>query len=54
MQAGVREYWIVDPMQRRVIVYNLKKDAVSPNVYPFGDTIPVAIYEGDLVLVIDS
>ena len=43
MDAGVREYWIVDPMSRKVAVYN--PDNVKPKVYSFEDTIPVGIYE---------
>lgn len=42
--AGVREYWIVDPMKQRVTVYFFKKESVEE--YSFGDDIPVGIYEG--------
>ena len=48
--AGVKEYWIVDPMKQRVIVWNLKQPAEQPEpeimeMYTFHDTIKVGIYE---------
>lgn len=42
--AGVREYWIVDPMKQRVTVYFFEKESVEE--YSFGTDIPVGIYEG--------
>ncbi|MCM1087666.1 MAG: Uma2 family endonuclease [Muribaculaceae bacterium] len=42
--AGVREYWIIDPMKQRVTVYFFEKESVEE--YPFGTDIPVGIYEG--------
>ena len=42
--AGVREYWIVDPDKRMVMVYGFEKDAVEQ--YNFGEDVPVGIYEG--------
>jgi len=41
--AGVREYWIVDPMKQRVTVYLFEKESVED--YPFGIDIPVGIYD---------
>uniref|UniRef100_UPI0040561351 Uma2 family endonuclease n=1 Tax=Acetatifactor sp. TaxID=1872090 RepID=UPI0040561351 len=43
-KAGVREYWIVDPLRKVVTVYALEKDA-APVIYHFTDIIPVGIYE---------
>lgn len=42
--AGVREYWIVDPVKQRVTVYFFEKETLEE--YPFGTDIPVGIYEG--------
>ncbi len=42
--AGVREYWIVDLAQKRVLVYLFKADAIV-NIYTFYDTIKASIYE---------
>lgn len=44
--AGVREYWIVDPEKERTTIYRYEEDA-APAVFPFNQTIPVGIY-GDL------
>jgi len=43
--AGVREYWLVDPKKKRVVVYDLENDAF-PTVYTFEDEVPVGIFEG--------
>lgn len=45
-EAGVREYWIVDPMKEKTMVYQYEKN-ISPDVYSFSDSILVGIY-GDL------
>ena len=42
--AGVKEYWIVDPMKQMISVYNFEKDALEQ--YNFGEDVPVGIYEG--------
>lgn len=42
--AGVREYWIVDPVKQRVTVYFFEKEFVEE--YSFGEDVPVGIYEG--------
>ena len=41
--AGVREYWIVDPMKRTVLVYIFGENEDSTQ-YVFEDDIPVGIY----------
>ena len=41
--TGVREYWIVDPDKKQIIVYDFMNDDMSP--YTFADTIKVGIYE---------
>ena len=46
-KAGVREYWIVDPWNRRVVVYDFSSD-IYPAIYGFRDKVPVAVYGGDL------
>lgn len=47
MQAGVREYWILDPYQCKVIVYFFESET-SPTIYGFDQPIPVNIYDGKL------
>lgn len=41
--AGVREYWIVDPLKERTTIYHYEEDA-APTIIPFDQTIPVGIY----------
>ena len=42
--AGVREYWVVDPDRKIVTVYSFEADTMIE--YPFGEEVPVGIYEG--------
>lgn len=48
-RAGVKEYWIVDPEKRRVMVY-LFNDADVVHIYTFDDKIPVGIWDGRCVI----
>lgn len=40
--AGVREYWIIDPEKKRIMVY--KFETQDYDMYSFNDTIRVGIY----------
>lgn len=42
-EAGVREYWIVDPERKQVTVYNF--DVGDVLTYTFSDTVKAGIYE---------
>jgi Uma2 family endonuclease len=42
-EAGVREYWIVDPIKESVTVYNFVSETME--AYKFTDTIQSGIYE---------
>jgi len=46
--AGVREYWIIDPISNSVLVYSFEKDIWADH-YDFSDKVKVNIYE-DLYL----
>lgn len=48
-RAGVREYWIVDPQNRKVLVFFFDEDKL-PVTYDFGDKIPVRISEGKCII----
>ena len=49
MSAGCREYWIVDPINETVIVYDLENERYPLN-YTFEDKVPVNIYGGELAI----
>ena len=46
-EAGVREYWIVDPKRETVLCYFFEGEDY-PQMYTFDDIIPVMIYDGKL------
>lgn len=43
--AGVREYWIVDPLEQAVFVYYLEEDKFRTVAHTFRDKIKVNIYD---------
>ena len=45
-KAGVREYWIVIPDEKMVMVYEFEKSSEAIE-YSFDDTIPVGIWNGE-------
>lgn len=50
--AGVREYWIINPMKEIVNVYDFEKDDQA-GLYSFDDVIPVSIYPGFSIRISD-
>lgn len=44
--AGVREYWIIDPDSLLIVVYDLEHDA-CPVLYNFSSQVPVKIWNGE-------
>lgn len=50
-QAGVREYWIVDPHCEQVTVYRYEQEGPVPHTYAFGEPIPMAIWPGFSVTI---
>ena len=44
--AGVREYWVVDPKTRTVTVHFFEEEDYDPKRYTFEDEIPVNISGG--------
>lgn len=48
-QAGVREYWLIDPAEKNVLVFDFRSE-LKMKMYTFEDKIPVLIYDGKLVI----
>ena len=44
--ADVREYWLVDPDKKIVLVYDFQNDE-WPKIYGFDSIIPVSIFNGE-------
>lgn len=49
MNAGVREYWMIDPINKKVIVYDFEHEEY-PVIYGFDAKIPVQIWDGECVI----
>ncbi len=47
MEAGVREYWILDPYQKKLIVYFFESE-LCPVIYGLDEPVPIGIYDGKL------
>ncbi len=50
--AGVREYWIIDPDSKKLLVYDLENDA-WPSVYGLQGRMPLGIFGGRLEIDLD-
>lgn len=50
--AGVREYWILDPFKRILLVYHFERSK-HPKYYKLNQSIPIAIYKGKLNIDFD-
>ena len=44
--AGVREYWIIDPKKQEILVYDFSDEDLTPERWSFDDVIPVHISGG--------
>ena len=47
MNAGVREYWILDTYQKNLLVYFFESE-VCPVIYGLDQSVPVGIFNGEL------
>ena len=50
--AGVREYWVVDPAKKHVTVYYYEADP-APDIYPFTDSLQVNIFSNLKIRIAD-
>ncbi len=44
--AGVREYWIIDSENRKIMVYDFSDESFYPEIHNFNDIVPVKISGG--------
>jgi len=49
LNAGVKEYWMIDPKQKKVLVYDFESGQY-PAIYGFDSKIPVAIWNGECAI----
>jgi len=45
-EAGVREYWVVDPENKALTVHCFQEDTISSRIYGSSGTAPVSILQG--------
>ena len=45
-ETGVREYWLVDPIQKHIVVHDFEHGDIS-RTYGFDGKVPVGIFEGE-------
>lgn len=50
MEADVREYWIINPMEQNISVYIIENMDFELHFYGFKEDVPVQIYDGKLKL----
>ena len=53
MEAGVREYWIIDPKNKRLIVYDFESKDIT-QILPLQGKQPVGITNGELLIDLDA
>ena len=45
--AGVKEYWVIDPMGKNMLVYNFMGEEY-PEIYSLNETVSMHMYNGEL------
>lgn len=51
--AGVKEYWIIDPYRKILLSYNWKDDYI-PHMQPLEGTAGLALYDGELQIDLEG
>lgn len=51
--AGVKEYWIIDPFQKILLVHHWKDD-YAPHMYPLQGKVGLALYDDELLIDLDT
>ncbi|WP_408072044.1 Uma2 family endonuclease [Butyrivibrio sp. JL13D10] len=52
--AGVKEYWMIDPKKKVLIVYNFMEEDFTPAIVPLVGDYPMALYAGRLCISLDE
>ena len=47
-EAGVREYWAVNPAREQVYVYTFEEEEIDLQIYSLDEEVPVRVFAGDL------
>lgn len=53
INAGVKEYWILDPREKRLYTYDFTDEGI-PGVYPLTGEVGLRLYDGDLKIPLDE
>lgn len=53
IEAGVKEYWIIDPYRKILLAYNWKDDYL-PHMYPLSGKVGMALYDDELAIDLDE
>ena len=50
LEAGVKEYWLVYPEEKKIVAYHDLQGDQIPTVYSFEDTVPVHIWKEECLI----
>lgn len=53
LNAGVKEYWILDPRDKKLYVYDFRDEGI-PGIYPLSGEVGVRIYSEELKICLDD
>lgn len=45
LNAGVKEYWMIDPDKQKLMVYKLEQEEYFPEIYGFDQTVAITVME---------
>lgn len=50
LDSGVREYWILDSIEQKVLVYRLEEEQLIPQILMLSGTTGIGIYKGEIAI----
>lgn len=54
LNAGVREYWLIDPDKKQLLVYNFEaEEVITPLIRQLRGAMPIGIYAGNIDINLD-